>query len=212
MAVTKEHCFYCFDVLAAQLEGTQHDTAPQFSDDEYPLFVTWNTISRNGSHRLRGCIGNFSPMPLHSGLREYALTSALRDRRFSPITAQELPKLSCAVSLLTDFEDADNYLDWEVGKHGIWIEFRNESGSKRTATYLPDVAPEQGWTKEEAIESLLRKGGYMAPITDKLKKSIKLTRYQSSKTSATFGEFVAFKKKQESGIPAFITAIETVID
>lgn len=32
----------------------------------------------------------------------------------------------------------------QVGVHGIRIEFINEKGSKRTATYLPEVAKEQG--------------------------------------------------------------------
>lgn len=34
-------------------------------------------------------------------------------------------------------------------------------GSKRYgATYLPSVAVEQGWTKEEAVTSLMRKAGW----------------------------------------------------
>ena len=40
------------------------------------LFVTWNTVSHlrpNKKPALRGCIGNFSPMPLAKGLQEYAL-------------------------------------------------------------------------------------------------------------------------------------------
>lgn len=40
--------------------------------------------------------------------------SALRDRRFPPIQANELPFLECTVSILTDYETANNYLDWEV--------------------------------------------------------------------------------------------------
>jgi len=48
------------------------------------------------------------------------------------------------VSILTNFEDANDCMDWEVGIHGIRIEFINENGSRRTATYLPEVAPEQG--------------------------------------------------------------------
>lgn len=43
-----------------------------------------------------------------------------------------------------NFEEADNYLDWTIGVHGIRIEFLNERGSKRSATYLPKVASEQG--------------------------------------------------------------------
>lgn len=40
-----------------------------------PLFVTWNTVSSRflGGVRLRGCIGNFEPMGLEEGLKEYAL-------------------------------------------------------------------------------------------------------------------------------------------
>jgi AMMECR1 domain-containing protein len=38
-----------------------------------PLFVTWNKRAADGEYRLRGCIGNFNPMPLHEGLQKYAL-------------------------------------------------------------------------------------------------------------------------------------------
>lgn len=106
-----------------------------------PLFVTWK-IGKD--RRLRGCIGTFNAMNLQSGLREYAITSAFKDSRFSPITRDEFPKLSVSVSILRHFEDGDDYLDWQVGVHGIRIEFINEKGNKRTATYLPEVASEQG--------------------------------------------------------------------
>lgn len=48
------------------------------------------------------------------------------------------------MSLEQNFEEAKNYLDWTLGVHGIRIEFLNERGSRRSATYLPQVAPEQG--------------------------------------------------------------------
>ncbi|XP_045431086.1 AMMECR1-like protein isoform X5 [Pipistrellus kuhlii] len=101
---------------------------------------------------------------------------ALKDSRFPPLTREELPKLSCSVSLLTNFEDASDYLDWEVGVHGIRIEFINEKGVKRTATYLPEVAKEQDWDQIQTIDSLLRKGGFKAPITSEFRKTIRLTR------------------------------------
>lgn len=40
---------------------------------EYPLFVTWNTLSRSGDKRLRGCIGTFTALDLEEGLSSYAL-------------------------------------------------------------------------------------------------------------------------------------------
>ena len=43
--------------------------------EEYPLFVTWNTVHENGSKTLRGCIGTFEPQRIEDGLRSYALTS-----------------------------------------------------------------------------------------------------------------------------------------
>ncbi|XP_008943131.1 PREDICTED: AMME syndrome candidate gene 1 protein-like, partial [Merops nubicus] len=156
-----------------------------------PLFVTWK-IGRD--KRLRGCIGTFSAMNLHSGLREYTLTSALKDSRFPPMTRDELPRLFCSVSLLTNFEDVCDYMDWEVGVHGIRIEFINEKGSKRTATYLPEVAKEQGWDHIQTIDSLLRKGGYKAPITNEFRKTIKLTRYRSEKMTMSYTEYLAHRQ------------------
>lgn len=39
-----------------------------------PLFVTWK-IGRDSAHaKLRGCIGTFGELPLHAGLREYAIS------------------------------------------------------------------------------------------------------------------------------------------
>ncbi|XP_004924718.1 uncharacterized protein CG5902 [Bombyx mandarina] len=180
-------CYFCFDVLYCQLHSMEPPQTPKFTNEAYPLFVTWKI---GKEHRLRGCIGTFNAMHLHSGLREYAITSALRDSRFSPITREEVPRLSVSVSILQHFEEAEHYLDWKLGKHGIRIEFVSERGSKRTATYLPQVATEQGWDQIQTIDSLLRKGGYKAAITADLRRSIKLTRYQSEEVSASYTDYV----------------------
>jgi hypothetical protein len=50
-----------------QEEGEEEETA-------FPLFVTWNTLSKGGEKRLRGCIGTFEPLELEEGLGSYALT------------------------------------------------------------------------------------------------------------------------------------------
>nr|XP_009924240.1 PREDICTED: AMME syndrome candidate gene 1 protein isoform X2 [Haliaeetus albicilla]XP_009924241.1 PREDICTED: AMME syndrome candidate gene 1 protein isoform X2 [Haliaeetus albicilla] len=122
------------------------------------------------------------------------ISSALKDSRFPPMTRDELPRLFCSVSLLTNFEDVCDYMDWEVGVHGIRIEFINEKGSKRTATYLPEVAKEQGWDHIQTIDSLLRKGGYKAPITNEFRKTIKLTRYRSEKMTMSYTEYLAHRQ------------------
>jgi uncharacterized protein (TIGR00296 family) len=84
----------------------------------------------------------------------------LEDTRFSPIPASLLPQLSVHVTLLTNFSSPvrDPY-DWTIGTHGIRISFTLH-GRRYGATYLPSVAEEQGWTKEEALISLMKKAGW----------------------------------------------------
>ena len=128
--------------------------------ESYPLFVTWNTISRtSGDKRLRGCIGTFDPLPLETGLQSYSLTSAFEDTRFSPIPSTLLSSLSCSLTLLAGFEPCQDAMDWVLGRHGIRISFTYRS-RRHGATYLPDVAVEQGWSKEETVESLMKKAGW----------------------------------------------------
>ncbi|KAG0239643.1 AMME chromosomal region protein 1-like [Mortierella sp. GBA43] len=135
-------------------------------------------------------VAHFEARPVHKpdfDNSEYPF--AFKDGRFPPIAKKELVSLVCNVSLLTDFEDGKDYLDWEIGVHGIWIEFSDDNGRKKTATYLPEVAKEQGWTKKKAIHSLLRKGGFRGSITDDVMRAIVLTRYQSRKAQATYEEY-----------------------
>ncbi|KAJ4384765.1 hypothetical protein N0V86_000367 [Didymella sp. IMI 355093] len=104
---------------------------------DHPLFVTWNTVSRSGEKRLRGCIGTFTPLDLEEGLGSYALTSAFDDSRF-PHHPRELPTLQAAVTLLTDFEPTpnDDPLAWHIGTHGLRISWSHR-GRRYGATYLP---------------------------------------------------------------------------
>lgn len=156
---------------------------------ESPLFVTWNKLSPNTTPRLRGCIGTFEAQPLSSGLSSYALTSALGDTRFNPISLSELPKLEVAVTLLTDFEPCADPMDWELGIHGLKVTFYHHH-KRYGATYLPDVAVEQGWTKEECLLSLMRKAGWLGR-RDKWREvgDLKVVRYQGKKESVDYDEF-----------------------
>src|ERR1700710_2407907 len=91
---------------------------------------------------------------------ELTCYSAFEDTRFSPISASELPTLSNHVTLLTNFsQPTKDPMDWTLGKHGLRISFSHQ-GRRYGSTYLPDVAKEQGWTKEETLISLMRKAGW----------------------------------------------------
>jgi uncharacterized protein (TIGR00296 family) len=162
------------------------------AEEEHPLFVTWNTVTSRGDKRLRGCIGTFEPLPLPDGLSSYALTSALSDTRFSPITARELPSLECAVTLLTNFEPVADPMDWDIGTHGLRISFM-EKGRRYGSTYLPDVAKEQGWTKEEALVSLMKKAGWSGRTKDWEKVGVRVTRYQGKKVALGWDEWTEWR-------------------
>lgn len=145
-----------------------------------------------------------SPKSLGS-LKEYVYNSAFKDRRFSPIASHELSMLACSVSLLVAYEEVGkgNVMDWEVGVHGIIIAFQDGVGRNArhfSATYLPEVAKEQGWSRREALESLVRKSGYAGRM-DKgsFWDGVALTRYRSSKFSLTYGEFVEGREGREVG-------------
>lgn len=189
------------------------------SNPEFPLFVTWNTLAKSGSKRLRGCIGTFESQKLDYGLKTYALTayvvpvpaiacrvltmcSAFEDSRFSPIDARELPTLECGVTLLTNFETAPDPMAWEIGKHGLRISFTHHS-RRYGATYLPDVAYEQGWTKSETLISLMHKAGWRGRDDDWRKVAdLKVVRYQGSKATTNYTEWKSWKdwaiKQEES--------------
>lgn len=65
-----------------------------------------------------------------------------------------------AVSLLVDFEEGKKANDWEVGKHGIIIKFKDDKGQSYSATFLPEVPVEHNMTKETTLEHLVDKAGY----------------------------------------------------
>ena len=186
------HCALCFSVLADRLGVSSSSNAlggVPGGDALVALFVTWKKRNvDDGEWDLRGCIGNLSPIKLQGGLERYALISSLEDRRFSPVIAKELPLLRCTVSLLVNFEDNKSAFDWQIGTHGIIIDFTS-GGRSYSGTYLPEVMPEQGWDHETAIRSLVRKSGYRGTVDAKLLSSISLTRYQSSKYYMTFQEW-----------------------
>jgi AmmeMemoRadiSam system protein A len=104
-------------------------------------------VTLHNAGHLRGCIGTFTARgPLHQTVAQMA-TAALRDPRFvtCPVTAGELPKIDIEISVLSPLERTkDPMAEVELGKHGIWIQSPYGAGC-----FLPQVATETGWTKEE---------------------------------------------------------------
>jgi AMMECR1 domain-containing protein len=107
-------CAHCFNVLTCYFNGAETPPLPMHWSHgiECPMFVTLHIISGSGM-KLRGCIGTLSPRPLEA-ISEYVMLSAFEDKRFSPLRHEELQHLDISFSALVNFEDAQNYLDWEV--------------------------------------------------------------------------------------------------
>lgn len=108
------------------------------------VFVTLKTCGQ-----LRGCIGRFlSDIPLYQLVSEMAAASATDDSRFehNRITPSELDRLDIEISVLSPLTRINNPLDFELGKHGIYIK-----KGFCTGCFLPQVATETGWSKEEFL-------------------------------------------------------------
>lgn len=160
--------------------------APALHGSVPGLFVSLHTLPH---HTLRGCIGSLSRTALDNGheLRRLALAPALRDPRFRPLTAQELPRTALDVALLSEQTICDPF-DWVPGTHGVYIGFQYR-GHNYTATFLPQVASEQGWSVKDTLENLVTKAG-----VDTSFDNVDVTyfaRYTTSTASLNIGDYIA---------------------
>lgn len=103
------------------------------------------TLYKTG--QLRGCIGRFEPSePLYLVVQQMTAASASQDYRFFPVTSDELKSIEIEISVLTPLKKIESIDEIELGKHGIYIKKGHNTG-----TFLPKVATETGWTKEEFL-------------------------------------------------------------
>jgi len=111
------------------------------------------TLNKHG--RLRGCIGHMAEdTPVALTVPRMALQAALRDTRFAPVQPDEIPALEFEISVLTPFAQVPTPDAILVGRDGVVL----EKGGRR-AVYLPQVAPEQGWDRDEMLGHLCQKAG-----------------------------------------------------
>ena len=104
-------------------------------------------VSLHKHGRLRGCIGHFGEdVPLNEIVAEMARAAAFEDPRFMPVTADELSDIDIEISVLTPMRRIQSLDEFELHRHGIYIRRGYRSG-----TYLPQVADEVNWTKEEFV-------------------------------------------------------------
>ena len=155
-----------------------------------PLFVTWNTVSGT---RLSARVHRHLSVPTpRRRAAEYATISALHDTRFSPIVKEELSELQAAVTLLTDFEEADDAYDWEVGTHGIRLSF-TDRGHGYGATYLPDVASSRAGLRTRRCTASSGKRAGWAAARGGSRWSSRLRAIRARRRASNYPEYKKWK-------------------
>lgn len=131
-------------------EYVNYEKVPEFDVSKMPeklrqpcgAFVTFKEDGQ-----LRGCIGRFDATePLWKVVREMAIAAATQDYRFPTVKPDEIDKIDIEISVLTPMKKISSIDEIVLGRDGIYIKKGYSSG-----TFLPQVATETGWTKEEFL-------------------------------------------------------------
>ena len=115
------------------------------------------TLHKHGD--LRGCIGNLiGDKPLYLMARDMAVESAMNDPRFSPVQLTELENIEIEISVLSPLERINDTDKIKLGVHGVLVRRGFNSG-----VFLPQVAAETGWSKEEFLSNLCAHKAGLSP-------------------------------------------------
>jgi len=106
------------------------------------------TLTEQG--QLRGCIGNLTVnQPLYLTVRDMAIAAAVDDPRFPAVSLTGIKNIQLEISVLSPLKRVASADDIELGKHGVLVRKGTQSG-----VFLPQVAVETGWSKEEFLNNL----------------------------------------------------------
>lgn len=118
-------------------------------------------VTLNSKGQLRGCIGYAEPVkPLVNVVIEVALSAAIQDPRFPPVTPDELGDIQVEVSVLTKPEliEVENPREYpekiKVSEDGLVVEKNFIRG-----LLLPQVPVEWKWDVEEFLANTCMKAG-----------------------------------------------------
>jgi MEMO1 family protein len=112
-------------------------------------------VTLRESGELRGCVGYTSAVkPLYMTVRDTATLAALRDSRFHPVSASELPQLEYEVSVLSPLRRVLDIREIKVGQHGLLMKNGAYEG-----LLLPQVPVEERWGRQRFLEETCAKAG-----------------------------------------------------
>ena len=124
---------------------------PDFTETDADLIQACGafvTLHENGE--LRGCIGNIvSQKALYETIIDMAIAAAVADPRFAPVKKEELKNIEIEISVLSPLKKISDISEFRLGTHGALVRKGLNSG-----LFLPQVATETGWNKEEFLSNL----------------------------------------------------------
>jgi len=135
-------------------------TTPEYAVDEPGLLqeVAAFVTLRRRDGELRGCIGRVEVSgPLYRTVQECAVSAAVNDYRFSPVTAPELDDLLIEISALSPFRLIRSPEEIIVGQHGLLIRKGFHVG-----LLLPQVAGDRNWSRGQFLDAICAKAGLPA--------------------------------------------------
>jgi len=125
-------------------------SASEVLNQERGAFVT---LRKSGA--LRGCIGYTSAVePLYITVRDTATLAALRDSRFQPVSASELPQIDYEISVLSPLRRVLDIRLIKLGQHGLLMKNGAYEG-----LLLPQVPVEEKWDRQRFLEETCAKAG-----------------------------------------------------
>jgi AmmeMemoRadiSam system protein A len=138
------------DVIRRTLIGLPPLSAP-VNDPELRQPAGCFVSLHSHSGKLRGCVGRIdATQPLAIAVAT-AAESVLKDPRFAGnrVGLEELPNIELELSVLSPLIPVKHVLEFDLLNDGIFLTIGNRGGC-----FLPQVARQTGWTREQLLERL----------------------------------------------------------
>lgn len=160
MNLSSEEKKILLEIARRTIDASVHQLPIPDFEDSYSITPSLETkagafVTIEIGRMLRGCVGYIqSNDPLYRTVSRAAISAAMHDTRFSPLTLAELKSIEIEISVLSPMQRVEDVDTIETGRHGLMIESGYNHG-----LLLPQVATEYGWDRKTFLEQTCVKAG-----------------------------------------------------
>lgn len=180
--IDKIWCYYCFERLQNPIrkdnQNIVSDRMFKYDKIHYPLFVQFIV-----DNELRGKVGCYNNIQIVNGLSEYSIAAGMKDFRFSPISKNELQKLTCIVTVLYDFEPINDLQNWNKEISGLLMKYRGSTISIFPSEIKGEIS------NESIFSNLVKKIGC---AIDHPIEQIEMKQFKTMSVSANWFEYIEY--------------------